>query len=74
MEDDATSAFPQSHRGWGYAGYNGDGERAEEPIDEGAFVVVVQPRALPARAGGERHEAHHGGQGEDPDTTHAHLL
>lgn len=39
MEDDATSAFPQSHRGWGYAGYNGDGDRAEEPIDEDAFVL-----------------------------------
>ncbi|MEA2355665.1 MAG: hypothetical protein QOD61_1794, partial [Solirubrobacteraceae bacterium] len=30
--------FPISYRGWGYAGYNGDGARAAQPIDPGAFV------------------------------------
>jgi RHS repeat-associated protein len=32
------SVFPVSYRGWGYAGYNGDGDRATEPIDQQAFV------------------------------------
>jgi RHS repeat-associated protein len=31
--------FPIAYRGWGYAGYNGDGNRATQPIDEGAFVL-----------------------------------
>src|SRR5262249_29334593 len=31
--------FPISYRGWGYAGYNGDGPRASQPIDESAFTV-----------------------------------
>jgi len=31
--------FPLSYRGWGFAGYNGDGARAAQPIDETAFVV-----------------------------------
>lgn len=31
--------FPISYRGWGYAGYNGDGTRAAQPIDETAFTV-----------------------------------
>jgi RHS repeat-associated protein len=31
--------FPISYRGWGYAGYNGDGARASQPIDESAFVL-----------------------------------
>jgi RHS repeat-associated protein len=33
------SYFPVSYRGWGFAGYNGDGARASAPIDETAFVV-----------------------------------
>jgi hypothetical protein len=31
--------FPISYRGWGYAGYNGDGDRASEVIDSEAFVL-----------------------------------
>ncbi len=31
--------FPLSYRGWGFAGYNGDGARATQVIDETAFVV-----------------------------------
>ncbi len=30
-------AFPIAYRGWGYAGYNGDGTRSSQPIDETAF-------------------------------------
>ncbi len=35
----AQGYFPLSYRGWGFAGYNGDGARASQPIDETAFVV-----------------------------------
>jgi RHS repeat-associated protein len=33
------SYFPLAYRGWGFAGYNGDGARAQQPIDESAFVI-----------------------------------
>ncbi|MEY2415462.1 MAG: hypothetical protein QOH53_796, partial [Ilumatobacteraceae bacterium] len=31
--------FPVAYRGWGYAGYNGDGDRAAAPITESDFVI-----------------------------------
>jgi len=33
--------FPLAYRGWAVAGYNGDAERATQPIDPGAFVIDV---------------------------------
>ncbi|MPZ52145.1 MAG: hypothetical protein GEU79_05340, partial [Acidimicrobiia bacterium] len=40
--------FPLAYRGWSYAGYNGDGERATEPIDEGAFVLDYDEDDFPS--------------------------
>jgi RHS repeat-associated protein len=33
------SIFPVPYRGWGYAGYNGDGSRATDPITPSAFTI-----------------------------------
>ncbi|CAK8717112.1 RHS and YD repeat-containing [Candidatus Electrothrix laxa] len=33
------SFFGQPYRGWTYAGYRGEGEKADQPIDEAALVV-----------------------------------
>jgi hypothetical protein len=37
--DEEMDAYPQPYRGWGYAGYNGDGDRATRSMDEAAFVL-----------------------------------
>ncbi len=37
--DEEMDAFPQPYRGWGYAGYNGDGSRAGQSMNEDAFVL-----------------------------------
>jgi RHS repeat-associated protein len=37
--DGEIDAFPQPYRGWGYAGYNGDGPRATQAMGEDAFVL-----------------------------------
>ena len=31
--------FPQPYRGWGAAGYNGNGDRADKPIDQARLVL-----------------------------------
>lgn len=36
---DSADVFPAAYRGWGFAGYNGDGVRATAPIDAGAFRI-----------------------------------
>lgn len=38
VRDDQGDIFPQPFRGWGYAGYNGDGSRAGQPIVENDLV------------------------------------
>ena len=35
----AQSIFPVPYRGWGYAGYNGDGDRANAPITPSSFTI-----------------------------------
>ncbi|HVM01686.1 MAG TPA: SpvB/TcaC N-terminal domain-containing protein, partial [Acidimicrobiales bacterium] len=37
VEEDQATVFPQPYRGWAYTGYNGDGERAGQPLHEGHF-------------------------------------
>lgn len=37
-----TNLFGQSYRGWSYAGYNGNGDRATQPIDEGRLLFDVE--------------------------------
>lgn len=39
VEDDAADVFPPPYRGWGYAGYNADGQRAVHPINEEDLVI-----------------------------------
>ncbi|HYH05030.1 MAG TPA: toxin TcdB middle/N-terminal domain-containing protein [Bacillota bacterium] len=38
-KDSGTRVVNQSYRGWGCFGYNGDGERATQPIDENDLTV-----------------------------------
>jgi RHS repeat-associated protein len=38
VRDDQGDIFPQPFRGWGYAGYNGDGARAGQPVVENDLV------------------------------------
>lgn len=35
----ADDLFPQPYRGWGAAGYNGNGDRADKPIDQARLVL-----------------------------------
>jgi RHS repeat-associated protein len=35
----AEELFPQPYRGWGAAGYNGNGERADKPIDQSRLAL-----------------------------------
>ena len=37
--DEEMDAYPQPYRGWGYAGFNGDGVRAGLAMNEDAFVL-----------------------------------
>ena len=37
--------FPLAYRGWAVAGYNGDGDRATQPIHEDDFII--DPSTLP---------------------------
>ena len=38
VDDDKGDIFPQPYRGWGWAGYNGDGDRAAQPVREADLV------------------------------------
>ncbi|MGY2873505.1 RHS repeat-associated protein [Marmoricola sp. URHA0025 HA25] len=49
--DDAVDVFPPPYRGWGYAGYNADGQRAIQPINEQDLLItkdeVPDPNSRP---------------------------
>ncbi|MHC4177663.1 MAG: toxin TcdB middle/N-terminal domain-containing protein, partial [Planctomycetota bacterium] len=49
------TVFPPSYRGWGYAGYNGDGDRATSPIVENYLLFDEDdyPHAKPTLVGGD---------------------
>ncbi|HEY0736351.1 MAG TPA: SpvB/TcaC N-terminal domain-containing protein, partial [Herpetosiphonaceae bacterium] len=36
-----TNLYGQSYRGWSYAGYNGNGDRAAQPIDESRLLLDI---------------------------------
>ena len=56
----AEALFPQPYRGWAAAGYNGNDERAERPIDQA--LLVLNETADPATATAYPYVPQHSGQ------------